>query len=389
MARHAGPPAFEYTLAKKNEGAVRDDLEKLGYVRLAPPRDYDATMRSLRALLQAAIKVELGTIPPYMTALYTIRPEAPWQAAENLRSIVTEEMLHLVLAANVLNAIGGEPKVYSRDVMMRYPGKLPFGIDAATISLIHFSPEAVAQGLRIEQPAAPSARHIVKAAQAKDDETVENTLTIGEFYLLIESKLRAAVLAFGEARVFCGDRARQVTLTEYYYDGGGAIVTVTDLRSALKAMTKIRDQGEGFSETVWTVNKPKPDELVEVAHYYKFDELNRGRAYVLGDKPGHPSGEKIVAPYDAVYRTITDPTMASYADTPEIAEHARAFDRLYCELLRTVECAFAGEPNLLLAAVPTMMQLRDRAAQLVRNPMPGPQGHGLQAAPTFEYVPLP
>ena len=388
MAQHISP-AFEYTLATNDAATLQADIERLGYVPLAPPQDYDATMRSLRALVQQAIKVELGTIPPYMTALYTIRPEAPWQAAENMRSIVIEGMLHLVLAANVLNAVGGVPKVYSRDVMMRYPGTLPFGIDGAPISLIHFSKEAVEQGLLIEHPAEPDAGRFVKAQQAENDAVVENTLTIGEFYLLIESKLRAAVAAFGEKRVFCGDRAHQVSLTQYYYDGGGGIVAVRDLDSAVKAMSEIRDQGEGFNETVWTATKPQPGELVEAAHYYKFDELQRGRAYRLGDKPGHPSGEKIVAPYDAVYPTVTNPTMKSYAHAPEIAKHARAFDTVYCELLRTVERAFAGEPDLLLGAVPTMMELRDRAAQLVRNPMPEPHGGGLHAGPTFEFVELP
>src|SRR6202022_583086 len=102
-------------------------------------------------------------IPVDMTALYTNRPESPWPGSEAFRSIVVEEMLHLVLAANVLNAICGVPVLHSREMMIDYPAHLPFGIDAAKVALLHFSPEAVEQGLQIEEPAAPDVARLIRA----------------------------------------------------------------------------------------------------------------------------------------------------------------------------------------------------------------------------------
>ncbi len=67
------------------------------------------TLAELRDHLQYAIGLELTTIPAYLCALYTIVPGANTAAYEVIESVVLEEMLHMALAANVLNAIGGAP----------------------------------------------------------------------------------------------------------------------------------------------------------------------------------------------------------------------------------------------------------------------------------------
>ena len=61
--------------------------------------------RYVQELLQEAIKVEHGTIPLYLTNLYSINNQSSF-AAMAMKSVVMEEMLHMVHAANVLNAIG-------------------------------------------------------------------------------------------------------------------------------------------------------------------------------------------------------------------------------------------------------------------------------------------
>ena len=65
----------------------------------------------LRDALQHALMLEHATIPAYLCALYSIEDGTNVEAAEIIRSVVMEEMLHMVLVANVLNAVGGEPSV--------------------------------------------------------------------------------------------------------------------------------------------------------------------------------------------------------------------------------------------------------------------------------------
>ncbi|NEO96090.1 MAG: hypothetical protein F6K56_40470, partial [Moorea sp. SIO3G5] len=75
--------------------------------------------------LQAALELEHSTIPPYLTALYSIQPNSNQTIAEIIFSVVREEMLHMVIVANVLNAIGGSPQVNKPEFIPTYPGNLP------------------------------------------------------------------------------------------------------------------------------------------------------------------------------------------------------------------------------------------------------------------------
>lgn len=65
----------------------------------------DVTLEYTRKLLQKALQIEHSTIPLYLTSLYSIRNQSSFEATV-LRSVVMEEMLHMVQAANALNAIG-------------------------------------------------------------------------------------------------------------------------------------------------------------------------------------------------------------------------------------------------------------------------------------------
>src|ERR1051325_9271608 len=84
------------------------------------------TVDDLRIALGNAMKLELSTIPPYLTALYSIKDGYNAPIAANIRTIVIQEMLHLSLAGNILNAVSGKPDVPS--IVPRYPGPLPMGI---------------------------------------------------------------------------------------------------------------------------------------------------------------------------------------------------------------------------------------------------------------------
>jgi len=119
------------------------------------------TPKRLRQHLQSAIAVELSTIPLYLFAQYTVK--VPQKYANDPRyvdpvvsavkseeidlslyphtylklcaGVVTEEMLHLSLAGNILKAIGGEPKLYDPDVIPVYPGRMLHRVPKLTLWL--------------------------------------------------------------------------------------------------------------------------------------------------------------------------------------------------------------------------------------------------------------
>jgi Ferritin-like len=79
---------------------------------------------ALRRHLQWALELEHSTIPPYPCALYSIREDANREDAEVVRSVFVEEMLHMMLIANALNAVGGGPAVDTpRMLPTRTPGR--------------------------------------------------------------------------------------------------------------------------------------------------------------------------------------------------------------------------------------------------------------------------
>ena len=84
----------------------------------------------VRKALQNAIRLEHATIPPYLTALATLSGDSQSvkYARQVIRDVVVEEMLHMTLACNILNAIGGHPMIADPTFVPTYPHELPMGV---------------------------------------------------------------------------------------------------------------------------------------------------------------------------------------------------------------------------------------------------------------------
>jgi hypothetical protein len=328
------------------------------------------TLEDLQSHLQCAIELEHAVLPPYLCALYTLDPVRNAAAAAVMRSIVVEEMLHLTLVANLLNATGGRPQFDFPAMLPGYPRSLPHGDPSLTVALLPFGPEALAQLLAIERPEAPGA-----APQA------DGYLTIGQFYAAIRRGLIDLCARLGEDAVFGGDPGRQVT-TAFAYGGGGHIVAVDSLATALDALAQIIEQGEGASPLdIWEC---EPDALGpeqrEVAHYYRLHELQVGRRYRTGDTVASgPTGEPIAldpAGVSSALETSQGPVGSSATTAHD------AFDLTYSTLLGMLDSAFDGEPETLGAAVGMMFRLKQLAVALMRTPA----GGGATVGPRFRYV---
>ena len=330
----------------------------------------------LRQHLQWAIELEHSTLPPYLCALYSIRPGVNPEAIEILRSLLVEEMLHMTLAANLLNAVGGAPKVDKPEILPQYPCFLPHSNRAFQVSLGRFSPETIQGLMQIEKPESEGA--------PPEDDSYE---TIAQFYEAIEQGLEQLCHELGPERVFTGDPARQVRASSFPYPGSGKVIGVTDLGSAQEALLEIVEQGEGFDHgSVWDgdTNMFHP-ERDEVGHYFRLEQILKGRRYERGDTPQNdPSGEQFVVDWDAVYPMHPNPRFDDYPEGSPVRVAMLAFNETYSSILGDLERAFNGEPDLLASSLGAMYVLRDQAIALME--MPSGQD-GLSAGPSFEYVP--
>jgi hypothetical protein len=308
------------------------------------------TLDDLRSHLQWAIEVEHSTIPPYLCAQFSI-DEQDSETAKTIREVVLEEMLHLTIACNLLNAVGGAPKLTDPAFIPTYPGPLPhhspdpplvIHLQRCSIDLINDT------FLEIEKPAT--------IGDIPEDDDYE---TLAQFYGAIIEGFKTLDKEIGTKALFCGDQRRQVT--SVWSPQRGGLFPVLGLESALAAINEITEQGEGTPQSQF-------DAEGELAHYWKFNKI------VDGTTPF----PKVILP------TVPDPSTAALP-AGALRELSQLFDDCYSLLLKTLQQVFnGGETKELVGAMFTLMGsvLPPIAGALVRQPIPGTK---FNAGPSFEF----
>ncbi|SEP29631.1 Ferritin-like [Rhizobium tibeticum] len=345
------------------------------------------TIDDLKAHLHIAMQLEHATIPPYLTALYSIRPGFNPDAVQIIRVVAVEEMLHLTVAANLLNAIGGTPDLTVAGFVPNYPAYLPDGETDFLVHLAPFSKQTLEAFKKIERPRlAPGPQKLVKRPYPAGV-TVLGThpgasdmqyFSIGDFYIAIEDGINLLEKESNAAgkTIFVGDPERQVT-SEYYYSGGGELFPVVDIESARAAIRLVMEQGEGVGGGIY-------DHERELSHYYRFDELTRGRYYQPEDRPENPTGPTFTVDWQAAFPIKCNLKLAEIPAGSELHNAALSFNQAYATFLEQLTQAYNGQPHLLLEAVPRMFKFRNLMGELIRNPLP--DSGGFNASATFEVV---
>ena len=335
--------------------------------------------------LQTAIELEHSTIPPYLAAYFTIDQDTNTFAWDVTRSVFMEEMLHMTLACNILNAVGGQPSIDNPKFIPEYPTTMEFADRKFEVGIIKFSRPAIETFLEIEKPS-EQRLHVMGEHMKNLMEPIKlDEKTIGEFYQVIKDQLIQMVDDYGEAAVFSGKQELQISPKEYY-GGGGEIIEVHNLDTALLAIDVIVDQGEGASGTIYDGDETYFDQDQEVAHFYRFNEIYLEQQYAKGDHPDDPpSGDKVTVQWDVVVDMVNNPKAANFPEGSAARAKAEEFNQLYSHFLRLLHRAFNGECNLLVKAVGMMYQMKYVAAELLNCPA---DHKGKMAGPPFEYVPL-
>jgi hypothetical protein len=328
-------------------------------------------VKDLCQALQIAVRLEHATMPPYLYALYSLGSTNP-AARGAIRAIVQEEMLHMLLACNILNAVGEAPKIDYAGFVLDYPSPLPGTVaHGLQVPLKPFSKALVNDVFMvIEEP-----EHPLNFPEALD---ALPPRTIGEFYAGIRDK----ITALGPT-LFTGDPAHQVQSDQFAMPV--AQQRVTDATSAAFAIDYIVHQGEGTTET------PVFDGTGKFAHYYRFKELAKGLK--LQPNPNATSatppdqryqyGPVPIAIDESVVLPLrVNPRSAGYPAGP-VRDASDACNKIYTQLLGLLQQVFDGAPGQIDAAITLMTdQLKPAAAALTGMDL----GDGTRAGPTFEYL---
>lgn len=343
------------------------------------------TKEDLWHYLNIAMEVELSTIPPYLCALYSIEPGSNQDSYNIIKSVVIEEMLHLTLAANVLNATGGSSKLNEPEFIPSYPTQLPDsdikdGNGHFVVPLQPFSRAAIKAFMKIEHPGRPT-----------DPPEAAGWHTIGQFYDGLMTGLVQLCERQSAAAVFDGDPALQIR-PEQYYGAEGTIIVVTDgdpdqrLENAMNAMREIVHQGEGLDDSVFDGDRlpAKGTDADPVpAHFYRFEQILRGQYYAAGDVRERPTGAHFDVDWNAAYPMGDSPKAGDYPVGSEISNYLQSFNRAYVNMLDELQLAFTGHPERLREGIGRMYKLKYEMSSLMKIP----SGDGkTTVGPSFQFV---
>jgi hypothetical protein len=319
-------------------------------------------------LLQMAIGVEFGTLPPYLYALYSIKPGTNNEAAGRIKAVALQEMVHMCLACNILNALGADPVLTAP----KYPGPLPGGISGGgkeplILHLLPFSKDAMAQAMSIEEPEdgpIDFPHELLVAAVAPQ------FMTIGQMYNQLDEFLAALPPSqWHQGRNQIDDR-------QFF---AGQIFAVNGYADAHQAILDIVSEGEG--------SKTSPlDFQGDVAHYYRFAEVFNDQILTKANNPkGFAWTGTLGVDWKGVYPAIADPEAHDFSKDPPAAQAAQdQCDEAYTRLVDELQRAVKGEAGRLGDAVRAMFDLRMAAKHALTVPL----AVATQVAgPSFRYRP--
>lgn len=328
-----------------------------------------ATPQDAWQMLQTAIGVEFGTLPPYLYCLYSIKPATNAEAAQRIRAVALQEMIHMCLACNILNALGGTPQIQPQTYPNPLPGDIGPNGTPLQIHLYPFSRQALQQAMDIEQPEDPPDFPVVSAREA-----APAAVTIGQFYGKLDeflSQLPGSAWTAGR---------NQLADSQFF---AGQVFAVNNYADAHRAIQEIVSEGEGSRKG--TVTNPL-DFQDEVAHYFRFGEVYHNRVLTKADNPeGYAWGPaELGVDWNGAYPAVTDPGAHDFSQEPDAVKEAQAScNAAFSAMVDALQAAVNGKAGALGQAVQAMFHLRMAAKRAFTIPL---ADDSKVAGPAFLYT---
>lgn len=275
----------------------------------------------LKKALQFALQLEFFTIPPYLTAMWSIKnPRDAVSIA--IREIVVEEMLHMSLVCNLIVSIGGRPRIYGQDVVPSYPRPLPGGVKPwLRVSLEGLSQHSLKTFMEIEEP-----EKDISSLEA----TFETIPRIGALYDLVWEafdRIKPPMSRSGQIEGYFGESQSDS------YETPKNIGTLEEAEAVIRL---IKDQGEG------SLQAPYGNKDSELAHYYRFKEVAVGRR-IVKTSTGEwiHSGESVSFPDCWPVAEVPDGGYVE-SDVPnETWQLMAEFDAIYSQVIMNLDEAWS------------------------------------------------
>lgn len=342
-------------------------------------------------MLRCAAKLEHATLPPYLTAWWSII-DITHPAARILQTVIFEEMGHLATVCNLLRSIGSTPTFTAADFVPRYPSRLPCHIAPQVIppnvadwkiSLSRLTPAVVSDVFMIiEYPEAGPIQIMLDAASAASDRPKYHT--IGKFYDAVAATLDHLV-SVGAVAVQDNGQLSEA-FTGHDEKGQNVLTPITCPKEAREAIEHIKEQGEG---TPTSPDAPKFGH--ELAHYYRFKQIQTGRCFAQGaDGAWTLSGNFIDFPPVRPMADIPPDGYEGSGVPQNVRDAINKFNLDYKQLLLLLQSAWDkgapdGQTDLSDAEL-IMDGLSDQARTLMSTPIEVSNPGRGNYAPTFRIA---
>lgn len=321
----------------------------------------------LHRYLQSAIELEHSTIPPYLTAMFSLRPGTNRRISEKIRGVVIQEMLHMTIASNILIAIGGRPAIDTPDFVPKYPGPLPMDVGNLVVGIEAFSKPLLKNVfMAIEQPEEEVPVRTLKLGEAEPE-----FATIGAFYDAIKEQ----IMALGPS-IFAHTSAPPQVVADSWFPPDKLFV-IDSPESACRAIDIIKLEGEGTSTDPF--QSPH-----DPAHFYQFGSIVAGRELIATPDGFAYGGAPIEFDPEGVWPLRANCRIADFPSGTQARTRIEQFAYNYSALLKALHAAFNGEPSRLGAAIGLMYDLRVLSVAMMQTPTG--VGSGETVGPSFEYV---
>ncbi|GAA3938004.1 ferritin-like domain-containing protein [Litoribacillus peritrichatus] len=289
----------------------------------------DWALEHLEDHLQAAVDLELWTIPFYMSAMYSIKDRES-DAYQLIRTIINQEMLHLQCAANIANAYGFSPKItppvyqgtkiphlnFKLDPSEKTEPYMPYTAEIGPLDLKHINGMCLVELPEFDPP----------PLEILLESLINEYSTIGAFYdalrfgaSLLKGHIKGGVRQVDYFSAFYRNMPN-MTVTESGGAGFDQISLLIDL---------ITDQGEGQCKkdpTVPSVFQNTADDTEPSEdHFVKFNQIKDA---------GGPDGCKLP-------ETFSTKPVSEY--TPEDIQLQNILVKQFGQLTQLLESLFRGE----------------------------------------------
>ena len=318
------------------------------------------TTEWLHKALQSAIILEFATLPPYLTALWSIKDEM-CPAAVSIREAIQEEMQHMGFACNMLVSIGGKPQIAGRVPV--YPAKgLPGDVmPDLVVEIDGLSQASLKTFLAIEQPDLD-----VITGEVPPPPQPGKFSTIGAFYDAIKEAFEEIKPEYSLHGQVTGPRT------------GWAI---NRIEAVQRAIDTIKEQGEGASGT------PVDYDPSDWCHYYRFAEIAKGRKIVkISDNPKKWAYGTEEMPFPEVRPVAKLPKGGYDRDrvTGAVLHLLDRFDTAFTEMVDELQATWCGGGQAALwRAIQAMFHLQEFGLALMKIPRYDGKGNYV---PRWRYV---